>query len=163
VVALVRLLLQRARSGGLKGSYRSSSRYATSGQTSRSYGASQMPSVSSRQLYPTAASLSAALTIALLLLPALAPPAAAASRVGISKKIKVPTVDMAQSARHSAGSTAGTGGPLLVYHGGPVLNVPAIYLSFWGPEWASSASQPAISYVEGFQEPGWQSLAGTEL
>ncbi len=36
----------------------------------------------------------------------------------------------------------------LLYNGGRVANVPQVYLSFWGPEWASA--QPAKDYLSSF-------------
>ena len=39
---------------------------------------------------------------------------------------------------------------LLAYNGGRVLNVPQVYLSFWGPQWSSATYQPARDYVTSF-------------
>ena len=39
---------------------------------------------------------------------------------------------------------------LLAYHGGGVLTVPRVYLSFWGPEWSAPGQLPAQNYLASF-------------
>lgn len=108
-----------------------------------------MPSTPKHLMYRAGLGLPAALVTAMLLLAVLSLPVAADNHPKLAKKIKAPTVAQAQS-RHAARPAADAGRDLLVYHGGPVLTQPAIYLSFWGPEWAASSYRPAIKYVEGF-------------
>lgn len=78
------------------------------------------------------------------------PMATAAASPQQSRKIKTPTREAATVKRRAAAPKADAARDLLVYHGGPVLNVPQIFLSFWGPEWTSSSHQPAVTYMEGF-------------
>jgi hypothetical protein len=78
--------------------------------------------------------------------------ASAASLAGPSQagKIKVRTAHGSSLGQARAGARTGraAAGNQLLYNGGRVANVPQVYLSFWGPEWASA--QPASDYLKSF-------------
>lgn len=80
--------------------------------------------------------------------PSPAQAAAAAGRVHAGK-IKVRTSHSGPGqARAGARTGRAAASDQLVYNGGRVANVPQVYLSFWGPEWASA--QPAKDYITSF-------------
>jgi hypothetical protein len=86
--------------------------------------------------------------------PGLPDPAAAAQGLTAGNqayKIKVPTSKGHLGdprARAITGSRAARASNLMAYNGGRVANVPEVYLSFWGPEWASDGA--AVDYLNSF-------------
>src|ERR1700737_4196675 len=76
--------------------------------------------------------------------PSTASAASSASRSHASKiKVRTAHASLGQ-ARAGASTGRAAASDQLLYNGGRVANVPQVYLSFWGPEWASA--QPAKDY-----------------